>query len=48
MGARDKSTVVVSTGKLKREDYKRTKHDSAFSDWKVPSFSLYYSLNPKP
>ncbi|XP_059633080.1 protein EFFECTOR OF TRANSCRIPTION 2 [Cornus florida] len=28
------ATVVVST-RLKREKYKRTKHDSAFSDWKI-------------
>lgn len=39
MGVSDKSVVSITTAatssRLKREDCKRTKHDSAFSEWKI-------------
>ncbi|KAK4759308.1 hypothetical protein SAY87_022439 [Trapa incisa] len=35
MGSRDTSPIAVTTTRLRREDCGRTKHDSAFSDWKV-------------
>ncbi|KAG6411661.1 hypothetical protein SASPL_129745 [Salvia splendens] len=35
MGVRSRSSTSDTTTRLKREDFRRTKHDSAFSHWKI-------------
>ncbi|KAG6414337.1 hypothetical protein SASPL_127057 [Salvia splendens] len=35
MGVRSRSSASDTTTRLKREDFRRTKHDSAFSHWKI-------------